>query len=412
MNSLFDQSFFRNNRRNIKQKLGDDTPIIITANGILQRSNDTTFPFHQHPDFWYLTGIEEPDVTLCMLPNETFLMVPQRSAVRAFFDGEIDAVQMSERSGIREVLDEPAGWQRIRSALAKSKQVYTHTPKHSFDTGHGMYLNPAQQRLATKLKRTTKCKTLDIQPGMAELRLIKQPPEIQALEAAVNITCQTIDSLRESTHLSRYAAEYELEAAITAGFRHGGATGHGYSPIVAGGKRATTLHYVSNMAPLSDDEFIVVDVGAEVEHYSADITRTLIASPPSARQQAIFDQVLRVRQYALDMLKPGIQFRDYERAVHQEMGTSLHKLGLITDATDSRQIWQYYPHATSHFLGLDVHDVGDYNQQFTPGMVLTCEPGIYVPEEGIGIRLEDDILITEHGHRILGKGCSLDAYTV
>ena len=412
MNSHFTQSFFTNNRRNIQQKLGEKTPIIITANGIVQRSNDTTFPFHQHPDFWYLTGIDEPDVILCILPNETFLLVPQRSTVRAYFDGEVDTTQLTERSGIREILDESAGWEKIHAALLKSKQVYTHTPKHAFDSGHGMYLNPAQQRLTTKLKRTTKCETLDIQRGMAELRLIKQPSEINALETAVNITYATIDSLRQSTQLARYSTEYELESAITAGFRHSGATGHGYSPIVAGGKRATTLHYVSNMSPLSRHECIVIDVGAEVEHYSADITRTLIASPPSARQQAIFDQVLRVREYALDMLKPGTQFRDYERAVHQEMGVSLHKLGLITDATDSRQIWQYYPHATSHFLGLDVHDAGDYTQPLAPGMVVTCEPGIYIADEGIGIRLEDDILITEDGHRILGKGCSLDAYTV
>ncbi len=172
---------------------------------------------------------------------------------------------------------------------------------------------------------------------------------------------------------------------------------------MANGQRAVTLHNVENNGSLDGAETTVLDVGAEVCHYAADITRTVMAKKPSQRQQAVYDAVLDVQEFALGMLKPGTVLKEYEQKVEHYMGEKLTALGLIDD-TSHEAVRKYYPHATSHFLGLDVHDVGDYTLPLEPGMVLTCEPGIYIPEEGIGVRIEDDILITENGHKVLSAG--------
>jgi Xaa-Pro aminopeptidase len=174
---------------------------------------------------------------------------------------------------------------------------------------------------------------------------------------------------------------------------------------VAGGKNACTLHNVSNTAPLNSGELVVCDVGAEVSHYAADITRTVCVGKPSARQKAIYAAVLDVQAYALTLLKPGANLKKYEQQVAKRMGEELKNLGLVKRA-DKKSVRKYFPHATSHFLGLNVHDVGDYQVPLEPGMVLTCEPGIYIPEEGIGVRLEDDVLITKSGNKVLSAACA------
>jgi Xaa-Pro aminopeptidase len=199
-----------------------------------------------------------------------------------------------------------------------------------------------------------------------------------------------------------YEYEYQLEAEITAGFRKRGATGHAFEPIVAAGKRACILHNVANNAPIGKNELVVVDVGAEFEHYSADITRTVSFERSSTRQGAVYSAVLEAQEFAIDLLKPGLAFEDYRRQTDRFIGEKLRELGLIKTVGPAG-IRKYYPHSISHFMGLNVHDVGDYGQSLQSGMVLTVEPGIYIPEEGLGVRLEDDILVTEKGCEILSK---------
>jgi Xaa-Pro aminopeptidase len=164
------------------------------------------------------------------------------------------------------------------------------------------------------------------------------------------------------------------------------------------------LHHVENSGPIETDDMIVLDVGASVEHYAADITRTVSKQPMNDRQRAIFDAVVAVQDYALTLLRPGILLQEYERAVEVFMGRQLQKLHIITEPTHEN-VRTYFPHATSHFLGLDTHDVGDYRLPLQAGMVVTCEPGIYVAEERIGIRIEDDVLITETGNTVLSNAC-------
>lgn len=279
-----------------------------------------------------------------------------------------------------------------------------------YDKRHGIWANPSTHELRRKLKRNSRDVTLTaIDSQFAALRVIKQPQEIEALQSAIRITTETIEEVRRK--LTAYHYEFEVEAAVSSGFRKRGASGHSFSPIIANGARATVLHNVANDGALGAQELTVVDIGAEVEQYAADITRTLAYSTPSARQLAVFTAVLAVQAYALTLLKPGTMLRDYERDVAKEMGKQLIRLGLIS-TIEYDTVRQYYPHATSHFLGLDVHDVGDYNKPLEAGMVLTCEPGIYIPDEEIGIRIEDDVLITASGNTVLSSACPTSLFTV
>lgn len=395
-------TFFIANRQALRTKMPDKLPIVIAGNGLLQRTADTTLPFAQDSNFWYLTGLDMPDAVVVIDANQEFLIVPERSVARQAFDGSTDTAVIAERSGIKVVMNETDGWALIAAATAKDNRAGFLKPLTAYEKHHGFYANPARRKVSDRLRRThPRIELYDVRKELATLRCIKQEAEIELIEFAVRITKDTLREITHSTAFLDMKYEYELEAAITNGFRKSGATGHAYSPIVASGANATTLHYDHNTARIERNDYIVVDVGAEIEHYAADITRTIMQEEPSKRQQAIYDSVQCLQNEALSLLKPGILLRDYESDFEHLMGRELKRLGLITDDRDHFNIRRYYPHATSHFLGLDVHDVGDYTLPLETGMVLTCEPGIYIPEEGIGVRLEDDVLITDSGARVL-----------
>ena len=229
--------------------------------------------------------------------------------------------------------------------------------------------------------------------------MIKQPEELNAIKAAIDLTTQSFMLVHES--ISSYTYEYEVEAAYTHAFKRAG-RGHAYTPIVASGKNSCTLHYIANSGKISPESLLLLDVGAEVENYAADISRTYAVQAPTARQKSVFRAVKEVQEYAFSLLKPGVTLGEYESKIEAAMVEKLQELRVITkDETD--EVRNYYPHASSHFLGLDVHDVGDYQCPLEPGMVLTVEPGIYLPEENIGIRIEDNVLVTPSGIDILSK---------
>lgn len=405
MQSYFTSDFFRHNRERLQKQVDVDGPIVVVGNGLLQRDGDGTYPFHQSSNFWYLTGIEEPDVALVIDKNQTYLMLPERDTTRVAFDGAVASDDLSARSGVKTVLSLEDGWHKLVGGI-KQGRVATVLPAPTYDKRRGTYVNPAPKQFLAKLKRAVPgLKYVDIADALTSLRVFKQAPELAALQAAINITASTIQTVCEPETLKRFAHEYQLEAALTLGFRSQGARGHAFEPIVANGVRATVLHNVANNAQLDQNQLTVVDVGAEVEHYAADITRTLAIKKPSARQKAIHQIVLEAQQLAFDHLKPGMLLRDHEGLVAQFIGEKLQALRLIKKV-DSPSVRKYFPHATSHFLGLDVHDVGHYDQPLQPGMVITVEPGIYIPEESIGVRIEDDVLITENGIRILSDNLS------
>jgi Xaa-Pro aminopeptidase len=401
----FSPEFFAGNRARLRASLGDERPIVVTANGLLQRGADSAYQFAQDANFWYLTGVEDPDVTLVMDGEREFLIVPIREATREAFDGAVDLKTMAAVSGIDDILDEINGWNRMDGLLSVEPAVATMASAPTYIAEIGMYANPARARMLERLhKHVEELKVIDIRREIANLRMIKQPEELVAIQAAIDITADTLNGLLTPNKLARYGHEYELEADISRSFRLGGASGHSFEPIVAGGKRACTLHNVANNAKLLSGELIVCDVGAEVSHYAADLTRTVVRGKPTDRQMAVYEAVLASQQYALSLLKPGIKLRTYEHKVARFVGQQLKSLGLIK-TLDHDSIRKYFPHATSHFMGLNVHDVGDYQAPLQPGVVITCEPGIYIPEEGIGVRLEDDILITADGHNVMSAGC-------
>jgi Xaa-Pro aminopeptidase len=401
----FDPAFFAGNRQALRKRVTDDMPIVVTANGLLQRGADSGYAFTQDANFRYLTGINEPDITLVISGDDEFLIVPGREATRQTFDGAIDSEQLKRVSGIGKVVDETTGWKHLDFLLERSGQVAMPTPAPIYLQHHGMYSNPARLRVLERMQQhVADLKIVDIREHMARLRMIKQAPELRALREAIDITAATLNEVLADDALAAYRYEYEIEADVFRGFRKRGAAGHSFEPIVAGGKNACTLHNVANDAKLNTGELLVCDVGAEVAQYAADITRTVSLGAPTARQEAVYGAVQRTQDYALGLLKPGTLLKEYEAKVAKFMGKELVKLKLIKRA-DDEAVREFFPHATSHFLGLNVHDVGDYMQPLEAGMVLTCEPGIYIKDEAIGVRIEDDVLITDGGNTVLSAAC-------
>ena len=405
MKSHFTSEFFIQNRAALRKALGTDAPIIITGNGQMQRGSDEQFEFHQDSGFWYLTGLSNPDLTLVMLKNETYLMVPTLTYEREAFDGTHDTAYYTKRSGIDQVLNDKAGWQKLRQILQTADTAAVLASPPAYMKRHGLYTLPYRRRLVTKLRRTNPRLTLqDVRTELAVLRSVKQPAELAALQSAIDITTQTLQEVVDSSQFLEATHEYQLEAAITYGFRLRGAESHAFTPIVGAGKHTTTLHHMGATGPIEPGDAIIIDIGAVVEHYAADVARTVSRRPLTGRYAEVFHAVTAVQDFAISQIKPGVMPLDYEKAVEAYMGEQLLKLGVITDATRDN-IRHYFPHATSHFLGLDAHDAGDYRAPWQENMVITCEPGIYLPEEGIGVRIEDDILITADGAQSLSSAC-------
>jgi Xaa-Pro aminopeptidase len=402
----FPSKFFMANRQQLRNFFNDKFPIVISANGLLQKGTDSSHPFHQDANFWYLTGINDSGIVLVITGAREFLILPKRSDYQDTFEGLINKKSLTKISGVSSVLSSEDGWRQLDKIISASNKVATVNPFDDYIEFYGMYANPARRQLIKKIKATNKKVIIeDIGRDITKLRMIKQPIEVKAISAAIDLTAQAIRVVKSG--LNKLSYEYSVESVITAHFISNNVI-NAWRPIVASGHNACILHYDDNASPLKKGDLIVIDIGAEVSHYAADITRTLIIGPkPNARQQAVYQAVLDVQNYAIKLQKPGSTMIDNEKKVRKYMATKLIELGLIKRATPSA-VNNYYPHSTSHFLGLEPHDVGDYKRPLEPGMVLTVEPGIYIPEEDIGVRLEDDILITATGCKVLSAGLSRD----
>jgi Xaa-Pro aminopeptidase len=263
------------------------------------------------------------------------------------------------------------------------------------------YTHPARRQLAARLRRMTPGIVLkDARRDLMQMRQIKLPEEVRAIRQAIDITNSALTEVQ--ANLGRFTNEMEIEAELDRSFRLHGA-GHAYAPIIAAGGNATTLHYIRNNASLASEHSLLLDVGAEVENYAADITRCY---PIGAPNKTVARGLRSCR------IRPGSGHRDAARwpvlahvrpaSRKARMGEELQKLGLVTGGHAYEAVRSYFPHGVSHSLGLDVHDVCDYTE-IRENMVITVEPGIYIPEEGIGIRIEDDILITKAGAEVLSK---------
>jgi len=403
MTNFFTSEFFCQNRNNLRSAQNVTLPIVVTANGLLQRNGDVTYYFKQDSNFWYLTGIEQPDVVLVIDESSTFIIMPNRSETMRRFDGEDSLDSIRNLSGIKEILDYKTGWEKLGQLIKNVSTVSTILPPDEYEKTHGFFVNPARRQLASRLLSLKPNLGLNnVLQDLIKLRVLKQQPELKAIQGAIDITSKALQLIYQNR--MKYRFENEIGADITRFFISAGSR-HAFSPIVASGKNACTIHYSSNKEAVDKKGLLVLDIGAEVFNYAADITRTFAVNTPTMRQQAVYDAVLDVQNYALQEIRAGILLKDYEEKVERYMGEKLMELGLINRNTKS-EVRKYYPHSTSHFLGLDTHDVGEYDKPLRLGMVLTCEPGIYVPEEGIGVRIEDDVLLTDNGLQILSSKLS------
>lgn len=401
-NVAFDSSFFIQNRDRLKQLFTGTAPIVITANGLMQQASDEPYPFHQDRSFWYLTGIDDPGIVLVMDKGKEYLIVPPRETVREQFDGSIDPEVLSRVSGIQTVIYEKEGWKQLETRLKKVQHVATLAATPRFIDFLGMYTNPARADLIQRIKDiNSNLELLDLRTHLSRMRMTKQEVEVVAIQKAIDITIDTLKEILRPKQLAKYAHEYELEADLTRGFRRRGAMGHAFTPIVASGERTCTLHHIKNNAPLVSGELLVMDVGAQADYYASDLTRTIaIGGHATRRQQLVYEAVRQSQQYAFSLLKPGTMLREYEKQMEEFVGEKLRELGLIK-SIEREHVRRYFPHATSHFLGLDTHDAGDYDYPLEPGVVLAVEPGIYIPEESLGVRIEDNVIITQDGNEVL-----------
>ncbi|MBP7767370.1 aminopeptidase P N-terminal domain-containing protein [Candidatus Saccharibacteria bacterium] len=400
MNSNFTSNFFAGNRSRLRELFPGAAPIVITAAGLLQKSADTTYKFSQDRDFWYLTGINHPDFIFVMDRNREYIIAPDRNDFNNVFNGEIDYAELTSISGIEQILDEKQGWKQLGSKIKRSGHVAVISPAPAHIKLHGFYTNPAKSSLLTKIKDINPgIDLLDLRSAMTRLRSIKQPIEVDTIQKSVDLTVKTFKVLNKNAQKYKYEREFVAEASRN--FLREGAD-HAYDPIVAAGSRACILHNTSGSGEISSGDMVLLDIGAEIEYYAADITRVIAPSGMSKRQRSVVDAVVESRDFAFSLLKPGIMSRDYESRMEHFVGEQLRKLGLIK-TIEHEAVRKYFPHATSHMLGLDVHDKSDYERPLESQMVLTVEPGIYIPEEGIGVRIEDDVLITNDGIQVLSN---------
>ena len=403
MKSL-DATFFEESRRLTVEKL-EGSLLVVPAYTEMQRGNDAAFQFEQEANFWYLTGIEHADWWLIIDGKraKSWLVSPEVDEVHALFDGSLSADEARRISGVHEVVDRAKGISLLRQAARTHQFVYTVDPPMHHDH-FGFTLNPSARDMREQLSRMF-TKVQDFRPKLAEIRAIKRPAEIEAMQGAINITIDAFEKVKAS--MAIYKHEYQVEADFTHYFRYHGARGHAYDPIVAAGSNACTLHYGANSDPLKKGTLLLLDIGARMNGYAADITRTYAVGKPSKRQQSVHSEVAQAQRDIIALLEPGLGIEEYQRSVDQIMKRALIRLKLINDETDEKY-HTYFPHAISHGLGIDVHDSLGRPRLLEEGMVLTVEPGIYIPEEGIGVRIEDDILITKTGHKNMSAKLSTD----
>lgn len=382
----------------------------MVAHAEIQSSADMAFKFRQDSTFRYLTGLGYPELLLVIDAEQgtEWVIGPKTEDVMYdVFNGAFDRVSAERVSGISEFLPWKEGWPKLVERAKQVGKVHTMLAPPRYISFYKFYSNPARTEFARRLKRAVPGITFeDIRSAAASLRQIKQEPEINALQKAIDITGEAFATAWKVR--SSIQHEYNVQAHMEFEFRNRGANGVAYGSIVASGKHACTLHYESNNAPLANNELLLVDAGADYEYYAADITRTMPIGTRTPRQKAIFDAVYAVQQAMIPKFVPGASRRELEEETEKLIGAELKKLKVITSATRAN-IRQYYPHALSHFLGLDPHDLGDYNEPLQPGMVMTVEPGIYIPEENIGVRIEDDILITTDGNITMSQHIPLYA---
>ncbi len=412
-------SLFIHNRDNLRSLLKPNSVVILHANDIYPTNADGTMAFKQNSDLFYLTGVNQEETVLLLMPDAVdpkereILFVKETSPHIAIWDGEkLSKEQARAATGIERVEWSASFESFLHRLVPQAENIYLATNEHLrasviVETRNARFIKECQARYP--LHRYER-----LAPLMHRLRMVKSAEEIRLIQKACDITGAGFR--RVLGFIKPGVGEWEIEAELLHEFVRRGSRGFAYNPIVGSGKNACVLHYVENDQICQDGEMVLMDVAAECCGWNSDLTRTVpVNGRFTPRQRQVYDAVLRVFRASNEILRPGNRQLDYQKQVIELMEEELVGLGLFTakeakeQGPDKPLLKKYFMHGTSHHLGLDVHDVCTPHETFTEGMVFTIEPGIYIREENLGVRLENDVLLGKDGNTDLMAGIPIEA---
>ena len=402
---------FVENRRRLRELLPAGALAIFQANDVQPTNADGTMPFRQNNDLFYLSGVDQEESILVICPgaalekHREILFLKETSEHILIWEGyKLTKDEARTQSGIPTIMWLDAFKTVLPALMNEAEYVYLNANEHiravvEVETRDARFIKSLQA--AYPLHRYRR-----VAPLLHSLRAIKSAEEIRVLREAMRLTGQAFRRVLGFVRPGVW--EFEIEAEILHEFVRGRSRGPAYGSIIASGKNATVLHYTSNDRQCQAGDVLLLDFGAEYANYAADLSRSIpVSGKFDRRQRQVYDAVLRVMSFAKTRLVVGNDIETYHKEVGQNMEQELIKLDLLkaedvkNQDPDAPEYKKYFPHGTSHYLGLDVHDAGYKYRKFEAGMVYTCEPGIYIPEENLGIRLENDILITATGNEDL-----------
>ncbi len=414
-----DNKLFIENRKRFAKQLKKNSIAVFNANDIQPTNADGTMPFRQNKDLFYLSGIDQEETILLIFPDAPdnehteVLFVRETNEHIAIWEGEkLSKEQAALNSGIKKVYWTHQFKQVFTSLIFEADNIYINSNEHVRSSNE---VQSRDERFLEMCKKTYPLHNyLRSAPIMYDLRAIKSEIEVQLIQKACDLTEKGFRRLLGFVKPGVW--EYEIEAELAHEFIRHGAGFAGYEPIIAAGKNSCVLHYNINDKRAQNGDVILMDFAAGYANYHSDLTRTIpVNGKFTARQKNVYNAVLRVMRFAFSRLVVGNNIADYHREVGAAMEEELLKLRLINKTDIKKQnpnlpaYKKYFMHGTSHYLGLDVHDVGSRYRKFEAGMVYTCEPGIYIPEEAIGVRIENDILLTKKGPVDLMKNIPIEA---
>lgn len=414
-----DNSLFIHNRKNLAKRMKPNSVAILHSNDVMPTNADGTLRFVQNSNLFHLSGVNQEESIVLIAPDfpddqmREILFVRETNDVIAVWEGhKLTKTEATDTSGIKNVKWSQEFTQTLYTILAECDHIYLDSNQHIRNASE---VETRNSRFIKECKEKYPLYSYErLAPIMTDLRCIKSEIEIDLLQKACDITEKGFRRVLD--FVKPGVMEYEVEAEYLHEFVRNRSVGFAYEPIIGGGASSCVLHYLENNRELKDGDILLMDVGAEYSRYNSDMTRTIpVGGKFTKRQKDVYKAVLRVKNAATELLRPGGRIPEYHAEVGKLMEKELLDLGLISkeDIKNENPDWpafkKYFMHGTSHHIGLDVHDVGSIYKLFEEGMVFTVEPGIYIPEENIGIRLEDDIVITKSGHINLMKNIPIEA---
>ncbi|NLL27814.1 MAG: M24 family metallopeptidase [Bacteroidales bacterium] len=401
----FKPDFFIKNRKSLEKKLQKNSLVVLAGNELIPQSADQFYPFRQNSDFYYLTGIDEENAMLCLCPHHPdsklreVLFIQETNPTMVIWNGKrLNKEEASEISGIKTIKWTSDFDMVLRNLALNSETIYLGLNEY---TNFSSKFTDVNQRLINKIKSEYPLHKYErLTPLTTELRLCKSKEEIQMTKKAIDITKEAFLAVLKMTKAG--IMEYEIEAEITHNFIKRGASGHAFSPIVASGVNACILHYITNDSKIKNGDLVLIDFGAVYGNYTSDCSRTFPANGNfSPRQKQCYNAVLDVLKESRKFFVPGTTIEEINKKVAALLENKMVELGLFSkidiknNPSETPLYFKYYMHGASHFMGIDVHDVGSKPTVLKKGMILTCEPGLYIKEENIGIRIENNILVDE-----------------